>query len=225
MSTVVRTATTSVGNHADRLLAGGNLEGNASIHKHLTKVMASVPEEHAATLGSVFVKPDKNPDTRGVYRSRGYSTRTKQAIPAHITFTPHVVDDEKGYNTEIRKNENKGWLRRTGLPGVQATLHHEVGHHLYGAMRQKQRDAMWNEIGGLPEFKKANPQSAQPVGPRFIRSNRSNMVNQVGVYAAYADSEAAPELYAQHHGKYPTEASHIAFRHMTGGTSEDPGTD
>jgi hypothetical protein len=214
---------TSVEDHVDRLVAGTDLEGNESMRKHIAKVVATVPEQHLATLGSISIKPDKDPNTRGRYRSRGYSARTKQPVPASITFTPHVVNDEKGYHSEIRDSEKKGWLRRTGLPGVQATLHHEVGHHLYDAMNQKQHDAMWTEVGAQPEFKPPNTRSAQPIGPRFIRSNRSNMVNQVGVYGAYNEREAASELYAQHHGKYPTEASHIAFRHMTGGTDEDPG--
>lgn len=222
MRTLVRTAT-SVDDHVDRLLAGGPLEGNTSIRQHLTKAVATIPDHHLTTLGAVTIKPDKDPDTRGRYWSKRYSTRTGPQ-PAYISFTPHVKD-EKAYNAEIGGEVRRGNLVKTGLPGVRSTLHHELGHHLYGAMRQKQRDAMWKEIGAQPEFKQGNISSPQPLGPRWVRTNRSNLVKHVSTYGAYSDDEAAAELFTQHHGKYPTEASHIAFRHMTGGADEDPGTE
>lgn len=210
--------------HADRVLQGTNLQYHNEMRDTVSRVMSHVPDEHAALLGSISVRPDKDEGVRGEYHRRKYVARTKKWTPAHITVTPQVMNTPE-YNKETKLLEEKGILRKSGLPGAEVALHHEVGHHLYEQMNNEKRDNMWNAIGDLPEFKKANPGSSQPVSPRFAASNKSTLTKHVSAYAGLNHYEAAAELYAQHHGKYPTQASHVAYQHMTGGAHDDQSSD
>lgn len=210
--------------HVDRVLQGTNLQYHEGMRQVVGKVMQHVPEEHAALLGSISVKPEQDDRVRASYIPKRYSSRTKSWAPGRITVTPQMMD-APAYNKETKQQEKWGILRKSGLPAQEVALHHEVGHHLYHQMNNDKRDAMWNEVGDLPEFKKANPQSSQRVAGRFMASNKSTLTKHVSAYAATSHDEAAAELYAQHHGKYATPASHIVFRHMTGGAHDDQSSD
>jgi hypothetical protein len=205
-----------IDDHVDRLLRNSHpgLWSHSGVRQALSAALAPIPPEHAATLGKVDIKSDKDPRVRASYTPKRYSTRKKGYNPAHITLTPQMMSPD--YEDETQKLERDGILAKTGLPAMEHALHHEVGHHLYAQMRNAPRDAMWNEIGAQPEFKAPNPESVQPVAPRFMASNKSNLTKHVSAYAATSHEEASAELYAQHFGQHATEASHIAFRHLTG---------
>jgi len=205
-----------VDDHVDRLLRNSHpgLWSHSGVRQALSAALAPIPSEHAATLGKVDIKKDKDPRVRASYVPKRYSARAKGYNPAHITLTPQMMSPD--YEAETQGLERDGILRKTGLPAMESALHHEVGHHLYAQMRTDARNAMWKEVGGQPEFK-APKESVQPVAPRFIVSNKSTMTKHVSAYAATSHEEASAELYAQHFGQHASEASHIAFRHMTGG--------
>lgn len=206
----------SIEEHVDRLVQDNPLQYHPTIRDHLRQVFSGVPEQRVAEIGSVSVRRDKDPHGWAEYHPAEGKKKS------FLTVVPQLIAKERKTNRDVRDMEESGWLRKTGLPAIQSSLHHEVGHHLYFQMSSPQRDAMWTELGSHPGFHLPSAgEGDESLGTRFVNNNQSALVNHVGIYGATSEHEGAAELYAQHRGQFPSSLSEIAHRHMTGGQADE----
>lgn len=172
--------------HADRALAKAPKKHREQLHELVTNMFTGVPESKAASLQKVTVVPaDRlaSEDANAQYSSAGRVISTK---PSYLARQGQLRRDGGDF---------EGWFADVGdMDTVQATFHHEFGHHLDALLTAEQRQQLLDELAAV------DPDASDSYGTRWTDRHLVYIGDNIGIYACSNTKELLAELWAQYRG-------------------------
>lgn len=174
------------------------------------------PRVRKRLTGVRVVDYHPNSDIPGATVDAVYESTNGDKGVGFLTVGQHLVQDPKS-EAGVLEAERSGYLSKTGFKtGLDRTVAHELGHHLYQNMTDDQKQRMFRSVFGGPTWEHPAPPAGHGVSPaQLVNQNRAGIINRVGTYAATDPHEFVSELWAQYKGSdNPSALAQLVGEHI-----------
>lgn len=188
--------------HASRLLKGEGYEmltqaEEDRLNVAVRSMLLGMPEKKVAALKAIRVGGLHYPGSLGEYW---------HPPDSEIRLEMDLMKEENSVPAINRGSDLFGYYSRTGVQSLlQASLNHEMGHHLDLGVGRRDQDEFWQEMD------RVEPNWLDPDESKGFALNKEWIVENIGTYAATNERELLAELYAEYRGESKAKSELAKF--------------